>query len=96
MSLTPSSPHFSIAVSRPVAIQRGLRALASRMTPAVQATVAVAATGLAAEYALRGLANRALAMVATGRKPLLPSVAVGQRVVVTEWSVREQVRRVRA
>ena len=96
MSLIPASPHFAVTASRPLAIQRGLRALASRVAPVVQATVAVAATELAVEYALRGLANRVLTKVVTEREPLLPPAAAGLRVVVTEWSVREQVRRVRA
>ncbi len=67
-----------------------LPALARRVTPAVARSAATLAVGFVAEYALRSLANRALAAFVS---PLRHSVPTVTRTVVTEFVVIDRVRR---
>ncbi len=72
---------------------RSLTSPSRRLMPVVRASMAVAAVGLAAEYGLRMLANRALrALVGTSTAVPLATPARASdliRTVVTEVVVRE-------
>ena len=65
--------------------------IAANVLPAAGRTVAAAAIGFAAEYALRAVANRALASVVAPSRP--PGARVRTRVVITELVVVERMRR---
>jgi len=62
-----------------------------RALPVAGRTVAMAAVGFAAEYALRSVANRALASLAAPSRP--PAGPTRTRVVVTELVVIRRMRR---
>ena len=70
--------------------QARLPALARSVTPAVARSAATLAVGLAAEYALRSLANRAVAALISPLRHAAPTVT---RTVVTELVVIDRVRR---
>ena len=67
-----------------------LPALARRVAPPIARSAATLAVGFAAEYALRSLANRALAKFISPLRHSLPTVT---RTVVTEFVVIDRVRR---
>ncbi len=106
MSLPSTIPTLPVPTSRPlptpgarppVPSRHGIRTLARRALPAVRASLAVAAAGIAAEYALRALANRAFATLLASRDvlPIAAPAATRTRIVVTEFVIRERIRRVR-
>ena len=106
MSLPSTTPMLPVPTSRPLPVPRALPSLPSRhgigtfgrrALPALRASLAVAAAGLAAEYALRALANRAFATLVASRDvvPIVAPAAVRTRTVVTEFVIRERIRRVR-
>lgn len=95
MNLPAIRPHLPARAPRlPVAASGNrLRAL-----PVVRGSVALVAAGLAAEFALRALANRALTALTAATRPAVPvAEATGRmsRIVVTEIVVRERFRRPR-
>jgi hypothetical protein len=106
MSLPSTMPTLPVPASRPlpapgahppVPSRHGIGTLARRAFPAMRASLTVVAVGVAVEYALRALANRAFATVLASREvlPIAAPVAMRTRVVVTEFVIRERIRRVR-
>ena len=87
------------SVGRVPAVRRaGLPAVARmQLVPLVRRSVAIAAVGLAAEYALRVLANRALSPRAA--EPVAPRAVAAagsaMRTVIFEMTIIERVRRTR-
>jgi hypothetical protein len=81
-----------VPLSRSLPARRPPLALvaAQRMLPAAGRTLAAAAVGLAAEYMLRAVANRALGSVA---RPAAPTAPRTTRTVITEFVIIERVRR---
>lgn len=67
----------------------------TRLVPVVQATLVAAAAGLGVEMALRPLAARALGALSRGASAAPTAVAGTTRTVVTEFVIRERVRRFR-
>ena len=67
----------------------------TRLAPVVQATLVAAAAGLGVELALRSVATRALGAVSRGASAAPGAVAGTTRTVVTEYVIRERVRRFR-
>lgn len=66
--------------------------------PVVRGSVALVAAGLAAEFAVRAIAKRALTAVTAAVRPAVPvaeSAGSVSRTVVTEIVVRERFRRPR-
>jgi len=91
---------MNLPAIRPLLPARGPRVPAAphRLLPAVRGSVAVVAAGLAAEVALRTLANRALAALTAVIRPAAPLAGAAGRVsrtVVTEIVVEERFRRSR-
>ncbi len=74
--------------------ERGLAQAAVQLLPAVRGAAIATAIGLAAEFALRALASRALIAraprVAPSSHPPLPTAS---RTIITEWVTIERVRR---
>jgi hypothetical protein len=113
MSFPSTTPTLPVPVSRPLPVpgarppmpaRQGIGALARRALPAVRASLAVVAAGLATEYALRSLARRVLEPGSRPQSnepesravaPLSGAVMVRTRTVVTEFVIRERIRRVR-
>jgi hypothetical protein len=68
----------------------------TRLAPIVRASVVAAVAGLGVEYVLRSAAMRALTSAGRAAKPRSALAAVeGTRVIVTEFVIRERVRRFR-
>ncbi len=71
-------------------------AVATRLVPVVRASVVTALAGLGVEMALRAAVTRALTALGRGAvEASAHSVAATTRTIVTEYVVRERVRRVR-
>lgn len=92
---------MNLPAIRPLLLARAPRVpaviseLHRRMLPAVRGSVAIVAAGLAAEFALRTLANRALTAVGAATRPVAPLADTAGRVsrtVVTEIVVQERFR----
>lgn len=79
------APSRTLATRRPL-----LPALAARAVPALTRSAGVVAVSLAAEYALRTLANRSLAALGA---PARRSTPTATRTVITEYIVVEWARR---
>lgn len=73
---------------------RSLPAVA-RLAPVVQATLVAAAAGLGVELALRSVATRALGALGRGASAAPGAMAGTTRTIVTEFVIRERVRRFR-
>ncbi|RLT27170.1 MAG: hypothetical protein DWI48_04290 [Chloroflexi bacterium] len=70
--------------------------VATRLVPVLRASLVAAAAGLGVEMALRVAVTRALAAVGRGVvEASVHSAAATTRTIVTEYVVRERVRRVR-
>ena len=74
---------------------RALPSVGVRLAPVVQATLVTAAAGLGVELALRSVATRALTALGRGAVATPTAVAGTTRTVVTEFLIRERVRRFR-
>jgi hypothetical protein len=68
---------------------------AARLAPVVQATLVAAVAGLGVELALRSVATRALGALSRGASAAPSTVAGTTRTIVTEFVIRERVRRFR-
>lgn len=91
LPLDPSRLPVPVRASLPV---RALPSVGARLAPVVQATLVAAAAGLGIELALRSVATRALS--ALGRRAVAtPSAVATTRTIVTEYVIRERVRRFR-
>lgn len=73
-----------------------LPSVGARLAPVVQATLVAAAAGLGVELALRSVATRAMGALGRNAVSVAPASVVGTtRTVVTEFVIRERVRRFR-
>ena len=71
-------------------------AVATRLVPIVRASLVMAVAGLGVEMALRAAVTRALRALGRGAtEASVHSVVATTRTIVTEYVVRERVRRVR-
>jgi hypothetical protein len=99
VTLPAITPTSSFPAATRSAESRSVLAVVRRTLSALKAPLAVAAAGLAAEYALRKLVNRGMAALVRNARPeplaALARVPSARRIVITEFVVREQVRRFR-
>lgn len=93
-SQLPFGPRGPRAIVAPR--QALVAAIASRLGPVLRTSLVAAAAGLGVEVALRTVISRALtAMRRDAAQVVRTSAAAGTRTIVTEFVVRERVRRVR-
>ena len=90
-SLPTPTALVPVVLTRSLPVRRSLPLVArDGVVPALGASLAMAAAGLAVELMLRAVANR---VVVAMRAPLERAAPAVTRTVITEWTVVERARR---